>query len=95
LQTSFHAAYEGAIDTHPFSDSFLAQSKSQPKLACVCSKYLANIHPQDRKESRILTLRVIIRGSGPDRPPASGLRLNRAGGADQNGTKVSLVDHFC
>jgi hypothetical protein len=40
----------------------LAQLKRQAKSTCICSKYLANVHPQDRKESRILALRVIIRG---------------------------------
>jgi hypothetical protein len=40
----------------------LAQAKGQAKSTRVRSKDLANIHPQDRKQSRILALRVIIRG---------------------------------
>jgi hypothetical protein len=40
----------------------LAQAKGQPESARVSSKDLANIHPQDRRQSRILALRVIIRG---------------------------------
>jgi hypothetical protein len=59
----------------------LAQAQAQAESTCVCSKDLANIHPQDRRQSRILTLRVIIRGSGArSSPMPSGLRLDRAGG---------------
>jgi hypothetical protein len=64
LQPPLHAAYKGAINSHPLSHSFLAQAEGQAESTCVCSKDLANIHPQDRRQSRILKLRVIIRGSG-------------------------------
>lgn len=62
MQPSFHAAYEGPVDSHPFRNRLLAQAKGQPESSCVSSKDLANIHPQDRRQSRILALRVIIRG---------------------------------
>jgi hypothetical protein len=42
----------------------LAQPQGQAESTCVPSKGLANVHPQDRKQSRILVLRVIIRGGG-------------------------------
>ncbi len=64
MQPSFHAAYEGPVDAHAFRDSLLAQTKGEPESARIPSKDLANVHPQDRKQSRILTLRVIIRGHG-------------------------------
>ncbi len=64
LQPSLHAAYKGAINSHPLSHSFLAQPQGQAESTCVPSKGLADIHPQDRKQSRILALRVIIRGGG-------------------------------
>jgi len=62
LFSPFHAADEGPINTHSFGNGLLAQLERQAKSTCICSKYFANIHPQDRKESRILALRVIIRG---------------------------------
>ena len=57
-----HAADKGPVDAHAFRNRLLAQAKGQPELARVPSKGLANIHPQDRRQSRILALRVIIRG---------------------------------
>ena len=62
LQPPLHAAYKGPVDAHPFRNRLLAQAKGQPESARVPSKGLANIHPQDRRQSRILALRVIIRG---------------------------------
>jgi hypothetical protein len=62
LQPSFHAADEGPVDAHTFRNRLLAQAKGQPESARVSSKGLANVHPQDRRQSRILALRVIIRG---------------------------------
>ena len=63
MKSSFHATYEGSVNAHALGDRFLAQTKGESKSAGVCSKYLADIHPQDRKQSRILALRVIIRGA--------------------------------
>jgi hypothetical protein len=62
LQPSLHAAYKGPVYAHAFRNRLLAQAKGQPESARVSSKGLANIHPQDRRQSRILALRVIIRG---------------------------------
>jgi len=62
LAPSFHAAYKSPIDTHPLCHGFLTEAEGLPKLARISSKYPTNIHPQDRRGSRILALRVIIRG---------------------------------
>lgn len=53
LPSALNPANVGAIDTHAFSDSFLAETSRKPIAPDVCSKYFANVHPQDRKQSRI------------------------------------------
>jgi hypothetical protein len=64
LESSLDSADKGPINTHPLRDRFLADACSQPDSANVCPENLADIHPQDRRQSCILALRVIIRGGG-------------------------------
>jgi hypothetical protein len=52
----------GPIDAHSFSDGLLAETRLRAKSANVVSEHLSNIHPKDGHHSRILALRIIIRG---------------------------------
>jgi hypothetical protein len=51
------------IDAHALSDSFLAETGLHPKSANIFPKNLSDIHPQEGHQSRILALRIIIRGA--------------------------------
>lgn len=59
----FDAAYVRAVYTHPFSNGLLRKGCLESVAAHVRPEDPADIHPQDRKRSRILALRIIIRGA--------------------------------
>jgi hypothetical protein len=60
-----------SIHAHSFSDGLLAEAGLCAKSAKIFSEHLSNIHPEDGHQSRILALRIIIRGAPADpfRPP--------------------------
>ncbi len=62
LSAAFDAADIGPVDAHALGNGFLANANGQPVLSNVRPENLADIHPQDRKQSRILALRIIIHG---------------------------------
>ena len=63
LLAALHTADVRTIDAHALGDSFLAETGLHPKSANIFPKHLSNIHPQDGHQSRILALRIIIRGA--------------------------------
>ena len=63
LLAALHTADMRTIDAHALGDSFLAETGLDPKSANIFPKNLSNIHPQEGHQSRILALRIIIRGA--------------------------------
>ena len=63
LLAALHTANVRTIDAHALGDSFLAEARLHPKSANIFPKHLSNIHPQEGHQSRILALRIIIRGA--------------------------------
>ena len=63
LLAALHTADVRTIDAHALGDSFLAEACLHPKSANIFPKHLSNIHPQEGHQSRILALRIIIRGA--------------------------------
>jgi hypothetical protein len=63
LLAAFHTAHMRTIDAHALGDSFLAETGLHPKSANIFPKNLSDIHPQEGHQSRILALRIIIRGA--------------------------------
>ena len=79
LLAALHAADMGAINAHTRSDGLLAEASPHPKPANISPEHLSDIHPQDGHHSRILVLRIIMRGirSGVNAElVASGYRLS-------------------
>ena len=62
LQPSLDRTDEGPVHTHARGDRLLAEARCQSIDTYVGAEYPANVHPQDRRQSRILALRTIIRG---------------------------------
>ncbi len=62
LLPAFDRADEGSVGTHSHGDGLLAEASRATMQADVGAEHLANVHPQDRRQSRILALRTIVRG---------------------------------
>ena len=62
LLAAFDEAYICSIHTHALGQCFLAETRLEPEGAKICAEYIANVHPQDRKQLRILALRIKIPG---------------------------------
>ena len=76
LLAPLHTADMCTIHAHALGDSFLAEAGLHPKSAKIFPEHLSNIHPQDGHQSRILALRIIIRGALAE--PASPTEPSRA-----------------
>lgn len=63
MTAAFDHADIGAINTHPFGYRFLAQASGDAIEAHIGTEEFADVHPQLRNRSRILVLRIIIRGA--------------------------------
>ena len=63
LLAAFDKAYICSIHTHALGQCFLAETRLEPEGAKICAEYIANIHPQDRKQLCILALRIKIPGA--------------------------------
>ncbi len=72
LLAPLHTAHMCSIHAHSNSDGLLAEAGLRAKSAKIFSEHLSNIHPKDGHQSRILALRIIIRGAPADpfRPPS-------------------------
>ena len=80
LLSALHAADMGAVDTHSLGHRFLAEARGKPDTPQIEPEDLANIHPQDGCQSRILLLRIIIRdysGIAVESKPARRAKLHR------------------
>ena len=66
LLAPLHTAHMCSIHAHSNSDGLLAEAGLRAKSAKIFSEHLSNIHPQDGHQSRILALRIIIRGALAD-----------------------------
>ncbi len=76
LLAPLHTAHMCSIHAHSDSDGLLAEAGLRAKSAKIFSEHLSNIHPEDGHQSRILALRIIIRGTVADpfrQPRLSGL----------------------
>ena len=76
LLAPLHTAHMCSINAHSNSDGLLAEAGLRAKSAKIFSEHLSNIHPEDGHQSRILALRIIIRGAIADpfrQPRLSGL----------------------
>src|SRR3546814_8613376 len=62
-----------AVHTHFHGDRLMTQAGRDAIPPDVGSKDSANVHPQDRRQMCIISLRVIIHGHAPARAAASGL----------------------
>ena len=62
LQSALHAADMGTVDTHPLGQGLLAEAGLYAMVAQIRPKEAPDVHPQDGAQSRILSLRIIIRG---------------------------------
>ena len=71
LLSPLHTAHMCSIHAHSFSDGLLAEAGLCAKSSKIVPEHLSNIHPKDGHQSRILALRIIIRGAPADpfRPP--------------------------
>ena len=67
----------GAIDVHPFGDRFLAEACCQTVMTHIRAEQFTDIHPQLRNWSRIVVLRIIIRGQDLCSPFDIGPRRQR------------------
>jgi hypothetical protein len=66
LLAPFHTAHMCSIHAHSNSDGLLAETGLYAKSSKIVPEHLSNIHPKDGHQSRILTLRIIIRGALAD-----------------------------
>jgi hypothetical protein len=66
LLAPLHTAHMCSIDAHSHRDGLLAEVGLRTKSAKIFSEHLSNIHPKDGHQSRILALRIIIRGALAD-----------------------------
>src|SRR5271156_4511518 len=66
LLAPLHTAHMCSIHAHSNSDGLLAEAGLRAKSAKIFSKHMSNIHPKGGHRSRILALRIIIRGALPD-----------------------------
>lgn len=62
LLSSLHAADMRTIDTHPLGQRLLAEAGPHAIAAQIRPEELPDVHPKDGAQSRILSLRIIIRG---------------------------------
>ena len=66
LLAPLHTAHVSAINPYSNCNGLLAEASLRAKSAKIVSEHLSNIHPKGGHRSRILALRIIIRGALAD-----------------------------